>query len=496
MKRAALVFPHQLYMRPEALQGVQKVVLVEDHLYFLQYPFHQQKLVLYRASMQWYKAELEKKGHEVQYIAAHAHKDLDAVVQALCAAGYEMLHYTDPEDDWLSGRIRDAADACGISLKAFPNPNFLTTPEELPELLGKGNNWRMHRFYPLQRKRMDLLMENGEPLGGKWSFDTENRKKLPRGLVIPQPARLQAGARVQEAIAYVEEHFPDNPGEARAFAWASSRPEAIVALSDFLDQRMALFGPYEDAMSHKQDFVFHSLLTPALNIGLLSPNDVLYALMLAHDRTPFPLASLEGFVRQIIGWREFMRGVYRFRGRQQRSSNFFDFSRPIPPSFWNGTTGILPVDTVIRRVLRTGYSHHIERLMVMGNFMLLCEFDPNEVYEWFMALYIDAYDWVMVPNVYGMSQFADGGMFTTKPYLSGSNYIRKMSDYPKGDWCATWDALYWRFIAVHGARFRTNPRMTMVLRLWEKMDADKRNAHLNRAEAFLERLNPTSTPHT
>ncbi|MCU0375741.1 MAG: hypothetical protein MUF24_10570 [Chitinophagaceae bacterium] len=201
-----------------------------------------------------------------------------------------------------------------------------------------------------------------------------------------------------------------------------------------------------------------------------------------------PLNSLEGFVRQIVGWREFIRLVYHLEGRKQRTQNYWQFTRKIPPSFWKGETGIAPVDIVIKKLLKTAYNHHIERLMVLGNFFLLCEFDPDEVYRWFMEMYIDAYDWVMVPNIYGMTQFADGGLMTTKPYISGSNYLMKMGDWPKGDWQKVWDGLFWRFMHVHRTFFLQNPRLGMLVKTFDKMSAEKQEAHLKAAEDFLTKL--------
>ena len=227
------------------------------------------------------------------------------------------------------------------------------------------------------------------------------------------------------------------------------------------------------------------MLTPALNIGLLSSQQIINAAMERADDVP--LNSLEGFVRQIIGWREYMRGVYRIHGRQQRNGNFWQHTQPMPGSFYDGTTGIEPVDTVIHRVLKHAYCHHIERLMILGNFMLLCEIDPNAIYQWFMELYIDAYDWVMLPNVYGMSQHADGGLITTKPYISGSSYVLKMSRFRKGNWCPIWDALYWRFIHKHQEFFAANPRMSVMTAQCRKMGT-KLDAHLKTAETFLEPL--------
>jgi len=223
-----------------------------------------------------------------------------------------------------------------------------------------------------------------------------------------------------------------------------------------------------------------------LNTGLLTPQQIIDATLEYASNHEIPLNSLEGFIRQIIGWREFIRGLYVFRGVEQRTKNFFGFTRKIPASFYDGTTGVEPLDITIKKLLRTGYCHHIERLMVLGNFMLLCEFDPDEVYRWFMELFIDAYDWVMIPNIYGMSQFADSGLMATKPYISGSNYLMKMSDYEKGEWQQTWDALFWRFMHVHRDFFLSNPRLGMLVRSFDKMPEQKRNQLISMANQFLD----------
>ncbi len=225
-----------------------------------------------------------------------------------------------------------------------------------------------------------------------------------------------------------------------------------------------------------------------MNVGLLSPNEVLDEAIQFAGKNSVPFNSLEGFVRQILGWREFIRGVYITKGTAERTNNFWNFKRKIPASFWNGTTGIAPVDITIKKVLATGYCHHIERLMVLGNFMLLCEFDPDEVYKWFMELFIDSYDWVMVPNVYGMSQFADGGLMATKPYISGSNYLMKMSDYPKGEWQLIWDGLFWNFLNKHREFFLKNPRLSMLVKTFDKMSEEKRSVHLRAATDYLKTL--------
>ena len=284
-------------------------------------------------------------------------------------------------------------------------------------------------------------------------------------------------------------HFPDAPGQLQSDPlYPNTHSQATAWLEQFLHHRFEEFGAYEDAIVQHQSILHHSLLSPLINTGLLQPQQVIDSLLQYAHTHAIPINSTEGIIRQLIGWREFIRGVYEAKGSEERTRNFWNFSRPMPAAFYTATTGIEPVDDAIRTVLQTGYCHHIERLMVLGNFMLLCEIDPDEVYRWFMELFIDAYDWVMVPNVYGMSQFADGGLMSTKPYISSSNYILKMSNYSKGDWQATWDGLFWRFMHTYRDFFLKNPRLSMLVRTFDKMTPQKQNAHLQRAEAYLAQL--------
>ena len=292
-----------------------------------------------------------------------------------------------------------------------------------------------------------------------------------------------------EAIEYVQQHFGKNYGTINNKPlFAINFKDTEDWLTEFLQQRFEKFGIYEDAIVANEPVLHHSILSPMLNIGLINPHQIIDQAIAYAQKNNIPLNSLEGFVRQIMGWREFIRIVYELEGSKQRTKNYWKFTRKIPKSFWTGTTGIAPIDITIKKVLATGYCHHIERLMVLGNFMQLCEFDPNEVYNWFMEMFIDAYDWVMVPNVYGMTQFADGGLMTTKPYISGSNYLMKMSDYEKGDWQEIWDGLFWRYMHEHRSFFLSNPRIGMLVHTFDKMSSDKQKAHLNAANNFLKNL--------
>lgn len=483
--KAALIYPHQLFDPHPALVSAKLVYLIEEPLLFTQFRFHKQKLVLHRASMKSYQSMIESRGVKVRYVKFSEIEETGDIAEILKDKVSEAV-FVDPIDDWIETRLTKALEKKNIAFEKLDSPIFMNSAEEIEDYFVGRTSYSMGKFYQRERKRRKILMTaDHKPVGGKYSFDTENRKKLPKKIVLPEISRPKTDKFVEEAIEYVEKNFPENYGNAEDFAYPINHKDAETWLGRFLEERFALFGDYEDAIAKDQDFIFHSLLTPMLNTGLLTPQQVVDEAINFAEKNKTPINSLEGFIRQIIGWREFMRGVYVAIGRKQRTTNFWKAKRKLPESFWTATTGIDPLDNVIDKVLRNAYSHHIERLMIVGNFMVLTEVDPDEAYSWFMELYIDAYDWVMVPNVYGMSLQSDGGSITTKPYISGSNYIRKMSDFPAGDWCEIWDALYWRFIAKHEKFFLANPRLSMMPKLLAKMDAEKRERLINTAENFL-----------
>jgi deoxyribodipyrimidine photolyase-related protein len=490
MAVAAVVYPHQLFADHPALTGCSSVVMVEDPLYFVQYRFHRQKLILHRASMKRYAAELTARGWSVRYLDARDLPDTGSVAKHLARWKVRAVRVVDPCDDWLTRRLSAALEQHGIHLELLDDPHFLTPLAEIQRYTAGRSKLFFTDFYVAQRKRLALLLDKGKPLGGKWSFDPDNRKKLPPTIAVPPVPQTHEDEFVRAARQYVRAQFPAALGTDEPFQYPTHHGAAKAWLDEFVQQRLDRFGDYEDAISTRHRVLFHSVLTPVLNVGLLSPRQVLDAVLSRAEQ--IPLNSLEGFVRQVIGWREFIRLVYVVYGAKQRTRNFWQLKQPLPAAFYEGTTGIEPVDHVIRQVLRTGYCHHIERLMILGNFMLLCDLHPDAVYRWFMELFVDSYDWVMVPNVYGMSQHADGGLMTTKPYISGSSYIRKMSDFPKGPWCSIWDALYWRFVDRHAAFFAGNPRLAVMVKLRDKL-GQKLDDHRRIAAAFLAQLHQ-STP--
>lgn len=486
--KTGILFPHQLFEKNVLVSKCNTIYLVEEWLFFKQYPFHKQKIAFHRASMKYYESYLQSQNILVVYIDAQRElSDIRKLIPHLKAEGVESFEYIDPTDYWLEQRIMKACKSSGIRANKNPSALFLNTSEEVADYFSDKKRLFQTDFYKFQRQSRNILLDHQQkPLGGKWTYDDENRLKYPPGKTPPKVEFPKPNAFFHEALAYTEKNFADNYGRLNPqFTYPTTHAESKYWLKQFFATRFKEFGAYEDAIVLDENILHHSVLTPMLNAGLLTPQYIIDEALHYAERNEIPINSLEGFIRQILGWREFIRAVYELKGKEERTRNFWGFSRKIPASFYNGTTGIAPVDITIKKVLETGYCHHIERLMVLGNFMLLCEFDPDEVYQWFMELFIDAYDWVMVPNVYGMSQFADGGLMATKPYISGSNYLMKMSDFKKGNWQPIWDGLFWRFMHTHRKFFMQNPRLGMLVKSFDKMPLTKQILHLNNAEQFL-----------
>lgn len=468
MTDITLIFPDQLFLEHPCVKSDRTAYLVEEFLFFKVQPFHKQKLVLLRAAMQKYCQWLQKNKIQVIYISS---KDLNKRKDAFNIIGkaqIKNIHLAEFTDDWLYQDLMTAAKKFSWNIHFHPSPGFVSSNYDLQKFFEQKKHYSMAHFYTHQRINLNILMNGTTPVGGKYSFDIENRKKIPKGIYIPPPFFPGKKTYIEKICAEIESEFPDSIGKAYPFLYPSTHEEAKLALEIFLNEKLQWFGDYQDAIQDGDSFLFHSVLSPLLNIGLLTPQQVIKATLDHAKNNNISLNSLEGFLRQIIGWREFVRATYLLKGSKQRSSNFFSHKNKIPKQFWNGTTGILPIDTIIKSILQTGYCNHIERLMVLGNFLLLTESDPNEVYTWFMGYFVDAYDWVMVSNVYGMSQYADGGTIVTKPYISSSNYILKMSNYAKGDWTEIWDGLFWRFVQKNHLLFSSNPRTQTMTSLLSK----------------------------
>jgi deoxyribodipyrimidine photolyase-related protein len=504
MNPGFLILGNQLFP-PELVQAARglPVFMAEDVELCTYVRHHRQKIVLFLAAMRAYRDELTARGFDLCYEALPG-EDAEStaatfearLLRWVRARGLTGLRCWDIEDKFFEQRIIGFAQSHGLTLEFLPSPMFLTTRAQFQEWRAGESRLFMASFYRWQRERLGVLLEkDGSPRGGRWSFDAENRKRLPPNQAVPFFRSAAPTAHVREVMALVRERFASHPGDLGADQWwlPTTRAQALAGLRDFLDQRLELFGPFEDALTDREPFLFHSVLTPALNLGLLTPREVLDETLQAAGQAKLPIASVEGFVRQLIGWREFIRGVYRERSEQQERGNFFGHQRRLTAHWYEGTTGLRPLDAAIRKARRWGWTHHIERLMVLGNLMNLCEIQPTEAHRWFMEMYVDSSDWVMGPNVYGMAMFADGGLFATKPYLCGSNYLLKMSDYGKPragetDWCEIMDGLYWRFIARHREFFAGQARMNQVVALLDRLDPPRRKKIFAAAEAFMERV--------
>jgi len=492
MKQVSIIFPNQLFRESPILKINCEVLILEDSLFFGNDKFHKlinhkNKLVFHRASMLAYKNYLEISGLKVLYIENKNNVSTFDYLSEFIKNKYQKINLIDPHDFLIMKRINNFVESNNLALNILPSPMFMSS-EDLKDLFASNaKKPLMGRFYENQRKSQKILVNPDDtPEGGKWSFDEMNRKKLPKKINIPDTPKLQKNKFVVNAERSLDNFDIEFIGESNNFLYPTNFDEADEWLNDFFKNRFFLFGDYEDAISTENSFLWHSLLSPLLNSGLLTPDVVVNKALLFAKNNNVPINSLEGFIRQIIGWREFICLVYKKYGTKMRNSNFWNFEdKPIPESFYQGNTGIEPVDVVIKNIIKYGYCHHIERLMIIGNFMLLCRIHPNQVYKWFMEMFIDSYDWVMVPNVYGMSQFSDGGIFSTKPYISSSNYVKKMSNFKSGPWCEIWDGLFWKFIKDNESFFRKQYRLAMLTRNLDKMSEEKLNNHLKTADKFL-----------
>ncbi len=470
----SIIFPNQLFKNSELLSNSKKIILVEEFLFFKHYKFHKQKILFHRMSMKSYKLFLEDKGYDVRYIeSTENNSDIRELIETL---DINKIKIYNPVDNWLSKRISQSCSKKNIQIETYENPLFINNNDDLNTFFRTDKKkFFQTAFYKQQRIKMDIMMISDKPEGGKWTYDDQNREKYPKDKTPPKIDFPEKNQLYFESIDYVNKNFNDNFGLINdEILYPYDFNTANNWLDNFLKTRFYEFGPYEDAVLKEKSILNHSVLSPLINVGLINPRDLIKKILSFYYENNIPINSTEGFIRQIIGWREFIRGVYISKGTEERNKNFWNFKRKIPKSFYDGTTGIEPVDDTIKKINESGYANHIERLMIIGNFMLLCEFDPDEVYKWFMELFIDSYDWVMVPNVYGMSQFADGGLMSTKPYISGSSYVLKMSNYKKGDWFPILDYLFWNFIDKKRDFFTTNHRMRMLVISFDRMNIQKK----------------------
>ena len=453
---------------------------------------HKLKIAFFLTSMRNYADNLNKNNFKLEYIKMNSSSiNLsyeEKLINILNKKKINHLFSYEIEDKFFEKKIIDFTNKINLNYTIIQSPMFLNSRLEFKNYLLKSKKPLMGNFYKIQRLKNNILVEsNGSPVGGKWSFDLENRKKIPKNLKLPEIPKTKNNKNLINVKNLISKYFNDHPGTTDYFWLASDRGEVKKLLKNFIKDRLNFFGDYEDAVTKNNIFLFHSFLSPYLNNGLITPKEVLDILL--PDNTKIyqnlSLNNLEGFVRQLIGWREFIRGIYQNYSSKLESTNFFSHKRKLSKDWYNGTTGIDPIDDAIKGISKYGYAHHIIRLMHLCNIMNLSEIHPSEIYKWFMEMFVDSSDWVMSPNVFGMGTYSDGGIFSTKPYVCGSNYIIKMSDYKKGDWSEIVDGLYWNFISKNMHLFDKNPRMGMIKLSLNKMDHAKLIKHQKIAKKFI-----------
>ncbi|MGF1525046.1 MAG: cryptochrome/photolyase family protein [Leptolyngbyaceae cyanobacterium] len=479
------VLGDQLWQEQSALAAQKEacketpVILIESLQHVQQRRYHKQKLILIWSAMRHFAAELKDAGWSVAYEMAESFED--PLRQWIADRGITTLKVMEPSDRPFAQFLQDLDLPCDLEIT--PNNHFLWSVDEFETWASKRKSLLMESFYREGRKRSGVLMEGKEPVGGQWNFDKENRKPPKGELNTPEPLTFTPDETTQAVMEAVEAAEFPTFGEAEPFHWAVTRDQALQVLDHFIETRLNTFGPYQDAMVTGEDTMWHALLSPYLNIGLLQPQEVIAAVEQAYHEQNLLLNSVEGFIRQVMGWREYMRGLYWHVDDEYFQRNYFEHDRPLPEFFWSGDTDMNCLHQAIDQIRRTGYAHHIQRLMILANFALIAGLQPQEVEDWFHAAFIDSYDWVMQTNVLGMGLFADGGVLASKPYAASANYVNRMSDYCKGcrykqkertgDDACPFNFFYWDFLDRHRDKLQSQGRMSFILKNLDRMKPEE-----------------------
>ncbi|MBE9212098.1 cryptochrome/photolyase family protein [Plectonema cf. radiosum LEGE 06105] len=473
----------QLYLTQAALQSCHDsskvaIIFIESYSHIKKHQYHKQKLVLVWSAMRHFAEELRKLGYSVTYKIA---EDFQTPLQQWVNVNQitELLVMS-PNDKPFLKTIEDLTLACDITL--LPNNQFLWSTEEFDNWAKKRKRLLMEDFYREGRRRFDILMEADKPIGGKWNLDAYNRKPPARNLNTPEPLWFEPDEITQEVIQQVDFLDIATYGEIKEFRWGVTRSQALSVLRYFIDIRLPEFGPYQDAMVTGEETMWHAMLSPYLNLGLLQPLEIIQAAEQAYHEKQLALNSVEGFIRQVLGWREYMHGIYHHVDTDYSQQNWFEHHKPLPEFYWTGETKMNCLHQILTQVMDTGYAHHIQRLMVLNNFGLIAGISPQELENWFHTAFIDAYDWVMQTNVIGMGQYADGGLLASKPYAASANYINKMSDYCKscdykhsqriGAKACPFNFLYWDFLNRHRDKLKHQGRMNFILKNLDKISPE------------------------
>lgn len=471
------------------------LIFVESEAKGRSRPYHKKKLIYVLSSMRHFALECARQGFPVLYHSTEEHYD-DALKQILSDHSKLKLSYMTPSEWDSRERLTSVKEKFRDRCSVVKNRFFLADAEEFSENITRG--YRMEFFYREMRKKTGYLMHGESPEGEEWNYDDQNRKKLPKNIEVPDVQQIEPDEVTQEVIDLVNDQFNDHFGNSSEFRLAVTRSQAQILLDEFIEERLDDFGPYEDAMSVRGDTLFHSKLSVYLNNGLLLPAEICDKVQEAYNEGKVKLNSAEGMIRQVIGWREFVRIYYEAMMPDVRNTNHFNFKRALPEMYWTGKTKMNCMKECLKPVIQDGYSHHIPRLMVLSNFSNLTETDPRLLNEWFWLAYVDAYEWVVLPNVLGMSTFADGGILASKPYIAGGNYINKMSDFCKdcaysikektGKTACPFNYLYWNFVDQERETMLENGRANFMVNLFDKRsDQDKKEIRES-SRQFIEEL--------
>ena len=489
-----LIFPTQLFKKCDILK-YKKVYLIEEPIFFTDYNYHKLKLAYHRASMKYYYDYLKSKKINVHYIEFEDlnKNDFYIFLKKECINNKKQIEYYQVFDHKLHIKINNFFKNCLII--EHNSPNFLISNEFIKENkknFYKNGKYSHSEFYKIQRRRLNLLiLDNGDPVGGKWTYDEENREKIPENEPIPTMINLYKHNKnnyINEAKKYVLIKFSNNYGSLENFIYPITHKDTKKWLKYFCQKKFYLFGIYEDAETLRDPFLFHSVLSPMMNIGLITDTEVLNYIKKYEKK--IPISSYEGFIRQIIGWRNYVLTIYLEENNNTLNKNFMNHTNKLKESYiWgNLKTNILPFDNIIEKINNYSYAHHIERLMYVGNLLFLLQVNPKYVFKYFMEWTIDAYDWVMVPNVYCMSQYSDGGLMMKKPYFSSYNYILKMSDYKKNNWCYEWHDLYYNLINTHKKYFKKIYGTSQLVKHWENKTKNEKQIIKKNAKEIINKL--------
>lgn len=495
VRRAILVLGDQLSMDLAVLRDgdpdrdVVVMAEVPDETGYV--PHHPKKIVLVLSAMRHFAEDLRAAGWDVRYFRLE-----EDGPRSICGALMAVHQECQPEEvvcvrpgEW---RLIEALEACPVTVRMVADDRFLCSEDRFRDWAEGRKELRMEWFYREMRRETGFLMDGADPAGGTWNYDKDNRKPAQRSMLQARPMEFTPDEITQEVIAMVGARFSENFGSLEGFTFGVTRTQAKRALTHFVKTQLAEFGDTQDAMLLDEPFLNHGVLSIYMNIGLLSPREVCEAAEAAYRAGEVPVNSAEGFIRQILGWREYVRGIYFLKGPEYTASNELGHTRDLPAAYWGGETDMRCIREVVAQTRDLAYAHHIQRLMITGNYALLLGVDPAQVHEWYLSVYADAFEWVEAPNTVGMSQWADGGVVASKPYVSSANYIKKMSDYCEGcaydpevkvgEGACPFNLLYWDFLVRHRERFEKNRRMGVVYKAWDRMEEGKRAAVLQEAE--------------